>query len=97
MKKIDRVVIDLNKDEKENTFEIVIDSNEKKKKMKNIDKVVSNLNQIDGYINDLIDKYKDDEDLVYKLNIISSRLNMQTIMLMLGECEDDLNSIKEEI
>ena len=65
--------------------------------MKNIDKVVSNLNQIDNYVNYLMDRYKDDEDLVYRLNIISSRLNMQIIMLMLGECEDGLKSMKEEL
>lgn len=65
--------------------------------MEKIDKVVSNLNQIDSYINALMNKYKDDEDLVYKLNIISSRLNMQTIMLMLGEYEDDLKSMKERL
>lgn len=65
--------------------------------MEKIDRVVDNLNQIDGYINDLMDRYKDDTDLVYKLNIISSRLNMQTIMLMLGECEDDLKSVKERL
>ena len=65
--------------------------------MEKIDKVVDNLNQIDSYINDLMDRYKDDTDLVYKLNIISSRLNMQTIMLMLGEYEDDLKSMKEQL
>ena len=65
--------------------------------MEKIDKVVNNLNQIDSYINDLMNKYKDDTDLVYKLNIISSRLNMQSIMLMLGEYEDDLKSVKEEL
>lgn len=62
-------------------------------KMEMIDKVVSNLNQIDNYVNYLMDRYKDDEDLVYRLNIISSRLNMQIIMLMLGEYEDNLKSI----
>ena len=65
--------------------------------MEKIDKVVNNLNQIDNYVNDLMDKYKDDTDLVYKLNIISSRLNMQSIMLMLGEYEDDLKSVKERL
>lgn len=65
--------------------------------MKKIDKVVSNLNQIDNYINFLMDTYKDDEDLVYRLNIISTRLNMQTIMLMLDKYEDDLKSVKEEL
>ena len=65
--------------------------------MEKIDKVVDNLNQIDSYVNDLMNKYKDDEDLVYKLNIISSRLNMQIIMLMLGEYEDDLKSVKERL
>ena len=65
--------------------------------MEKIDKVVDNLNQIDSYINDLMDRYKDDTDLVYKLNIISSRLNMQIIMLMLGEYEDDLKSMKEQL
>ena len=65
--------------------------------MEKIDKVVKNLNLIDNYVIDLMDKYKDDTDLVYKLNIISSRLNMQIIMLMLGEYEDDLKCVKEEL
>lgn len=64
--------------------------------MKKIEDVVSNLNQIDNYVNALMNTYKDDEDLVYKLNIISSRLNMQTIILMLDKYEDDLESIKDK-
>ena len=65
--------------------------------MEKIDKVVNNLNQIDNYVNALMNTYEDDTDLVYKLNIISSRLNMQIIMLMLGEYEDNLKSVKERL